>query len=141
MRCNGSACGSTVSRSNHIGVGNRWSQESKDGWTWSGWKLRKGNEQTARSRSVEWDPSRFLRYPRYRGAHAVADLSTAMICRVPTVLLAVVLHDAALVRATWSESLLNPSTDAPPSPAPKPLLWLPLGDSITWGCGTDAKPR
>lgn len=21
------------------------------------------------------------------------------------------------------------------------LLWLPLGDSITWGCGTDAKPR
>ena len=21
------------------------------------------------------------------------------------------------------------------------LLWLPLGDSITWGCGTDARPR
>lgn len=21
------------------------------------------------------------------------------------------------------------------------LLWLPLGDSITWGCGTDAAPR
>ena len=20
------------------------------------------------------------------------------------------------------------------------LLWLPLGDSITWGCGTDAEP-
>lgn len=23
----------------------------------------------------------------------------------------------------------------------KDLLWLPLGDSITWGCGTDAAPR
>lgn len=21
------------------------------------------------------------------------------------------------------------------------MLWLPLGDSITWGCGTDAAPR
>ena len=21
------------------------------------------------------------------------------------------------------------------------LLWLPLGDSITWGCGTDSAPR
>lgn len=21
------------------------------------------------------------------------------------------------------------------------VLWLPLGDSITWGCGTDAVPR
>lgn len=23
----------------------------------------------------------------------------------------------------------------------KPLLWLPLGDSITWGCGTDSPPH
>ena len=21
------------------------------------------------------------------------------------------------------------------------ILWLPLGDSITWGCGTDGAPR
>ena len=27
------------------------------------------------------------------------------------------------------------------SVAATPLLWLPLGDSITWGCGTDAAPR
>ena len=25
--------------------------------------------------------------------------------------------------------------------AAKDLLWLPLGDSITWGCGTDGAPR
>ena len=37
--------------------------------------------------------------------------------------------------------LLNPPADATPQLAPMPLLWLPLGDSITWGCGTDAKPR
>ncbi len=38
--------------------------------------------------------------------------------------------------------LLSPPTvAAPPPPPPAPLLWLPLGDSITWGCGTDAKPR
>ena len=23
----------------------------------------------------------------------------------------------------------------------KDILWLPIGDSITWGCGTDAGPR
>eukprot|EP01047_Picozoa_sp_COSAG01_P041867 COSAG01_NODE_3621_length_5860_cov_4.719840_7_plen_113_part_00 len=23
----------------------------------------------------------------------------------------------------------------------KAMLWLPLGDSITWGCGTDSSPR
>eukprot|EP01043_Picozoa_sp_COSAG02_P048361 COSAG02_NODE_4742_length_5034_cov_6.121986_3_plen_75_part_00 len=70
---------------------------------------------------------------------------------LPTALLAVLLnHDAGLLIQASSdsalESLLNPSTDpalaaaAPPAP-PAPLLWLPLGDSITWGCGTDAKPR
>ena len=37
-------------------------------------------------------------------------------------------------------ALLTPVT-APPPPVKKDLLWLPLGDSITWGCGTDAKPR
>ena len=29
---------------------------------------------------------------------------------------------------------------APPTPS-TPIQWLPLGDSITWGCGTDAAPR
>eukprot|EP01052_Picozoa_sp_SAG31_P053376 SAG31_NODE_13654_length_855_cov_1.018519_1_plen_150_part_01 len=27
------------------------------------------------------------------------------------------------------------------SAPPGNVLWLPLGDSITWGCGTDAPPR
>jgi lysophospholipase L1-like esterase len=36
----------------------------------------------------------------------------------------------------------RPSQKAPPPPPPPPpVLWLPLGDSITWGCGTDAAPR
>ena len=30
---------------------------------------------------------------------------------------------------------------APPSPPPTPLHWLPLGDSITYGCGSLAAPR
>ena len=36
-------------------------------------------------------------------------------------------------------TLLNPMPTI--QAAPKDLLWLPLGDSITWGCGTDASPR
>ena len=34
-----------------------------------------------------------------------------------------------------------PSDSPPPASAKGNLLWLPLGDSITWGCGTDAAPR
>ena len=80
------------------------------------------------------------------GADAALEMA-----RLPAALLIVLLSrdPAAVVQASGSVEphLLNPSTDpalaaaAPAAPAPAPLLWLPLGDSITWGCGTDAKPR
>jgi lysophospholipase L1-like esterase len=39
-----------------------------------------------------------------------------------------------LALAVTAPALFMPSS-------PKDVLWLPLGDSITWGCGTDAAPR
>ena len=50
---------------------------------------------------------------------------------------------SAAISGTLSTALdtLRPPMVPTMSSTPSPLLWLPLGDSITWGCGTDAKPR
>merc|ERR1712166_1587275 len=45
-----------------------------------------------------------------------------------------------VVGAVDLTALLNPLSTSQTA-SPKDLLWLPLGDSITWGCGTDAAPR
>ena len=36
---------------------------------------------------------------------------------------------------------VKPQFPVPDPFSPAPILYLPLGDSITWGCGTDAAPR
>jgi len=52
---------------------------------------------------------------------------------------------SSVVSSVTGENLFSPSITEgfthSVSATPKNLLYLPLGDSITWGCGTDAAPR
>jgi hypothetical protein len=46
-----------------------------------------------------------------------------------------------LLRVARVAHVTTAATNVAAAPPPPPVLWLPLGDSITWGCGTDAAPR
>lgn len=77
----------------------------------------------------------------YFYCHAMLSVVAATIATSSSVVAAV--NTAATPLTTTTLSAQHAAAPSPP-PTPVPLrqmLWLPLGDSITWGCGTDAVPR